>query len=526
MIDGSLLHLLDVDLEGAMGRSVDDLGLQDAPGLLPLDAGEQYRFSFDMTVCIGCHSCEVACAEQNGSPVEALWRRVGEIESGVYPDVHRHSLSMACNHCLEPSCLSGCPTNAYVKLDNGVVKHLADSCIGCQYCIWNCPYEVPVFNPDRRIVTKCDMCQPRLEEGGLPACVLACPTQAIGVEKVDVASWRADHSAADGPGLPPSSITLSTTRIVLPADLPADAEPVHVGAVQPADPHWPLIVLTLLTQLAVGTVAATVALEAMARGQDPLTGPRAHEVLTPGAVAAFAAGAVALAASVLHLGRPAHAWKALRNLRHSWLSREVALFGAFAAVAMTYAVTWLFGLPTFVVGGASVAIGLTGVYASGRLYLVPARPAWNSPRTLVAFFATCVASGPLLAALVLDRAALPVAWPRLLYGVAGAGSSVQLAIYQHVAVSVAARRDREVQAFGTLMFRRFRALLAVRVVLGAAAVMLCVAAGLAMPASPSATVLIALALAATATGELAGRYLFYVTVVPMTAARSFFHGWS
>ena len=526
MIDGSLLHLLDVDLEGAIGRSVDELGLEDAPALLPLDAGEQYRFSFDMTVCIGCHSCEVACAEQNGSPVEALWRRVGELESGVFPDVHRHSLSMACNHCLEPTCLSGCPTNAYVKLDNGVVKHLADSCIGCQYCIWNCPYEVPVFNPDRRIVTKCDMCQPRLEAGELPACVLACPTEAIGVEKVDVAAWRADHSAADGPGLPPSSITLSTTRIILPVDLPADAAPVHAGAIRPADPHWPLIALTLLTQLAVGTVAATVALEAVARWQQALTGVRSHDVLAPGAVAAFVSGAVALAASVLHLGRPVHAWKSLRNLRHSWLSREVALFGAFAAVAMVYAVSWLVGLPTIAVGGTGVAIGLAGVYASGRLYLVPARPAWNSPRTLVAFFATCVASGPLLAALVLDRAALPVAWPRILYGVAGAGTMVQLAVYQHVAASVAARRDREVQAFGALLFGRFRGLLAARVMLGVGAVVLCIAAGLAQPGSSVAAVLVALAFTVTATGELAGRYLFYVTVVPMTAARSFFHGWS
>ena len=135
------------------------------PELLALDAGEQYRFGFSMSACIGCHSCEVACAEQNGLPEGIVWRRVGEVEGGTYPDTQRLQLSMGCNHCLDPACLTGCPTNAYEKLDNGIVAHHADDCIGCQYCTWNCPYSVPVFQPDRRIVTKCDLCLPRLEDG-------------------------------------------------------------------------------------------------------------------------------------------------------------------------------------------------------------------------------------------------------------------------------------------------------------------------------------------------------------------------
>ncbi|MFN2505876.1 MAG: 4Fe-4S dicluster domain-containing protein, partial [Acidimicrobiales bacterium] len=135
------------------------------PDLLPLEPGEQYRFTFAMDSCVGCHSCEVACAEQNDTPVDEAWRRVGELEGGAFPDTKRFSLSMACNHCVDPTCLSGCPTNAYVKLDNGIVAHHADECVGCQYCMWNCPYEVPVFNKARKIVSKCDMCRPRLEQG-------------------------------------------------------------------------------------------------------------------------------------------------------------------------------------------------------------------------------------------------------------------------------------------------------------------------------------------------------------------------
>jgi Fe-S-cluster-containing dehydrogenase component/DMSO reductase anchor subunit len=487
------------------------------PELLPLDAGEQYRFVFDMTTCVGCHSCEVACAEQNGNPTSVNWRKVGEIEAGSYPTVRRMNLSMACNHCLEPTCLSGCPTNAYIKLDNGVVKHHAESCIGCQYCIWNCPYEAPVFNPERRIVTKCDLCLPRLEAGQAPACVAACPTGALKVEKVAVAEWRDNPAGADAPGLPPSAITRSTTRIILPSDLPADAEPARTWAIEPEDPHWPLIALTLLTQLAVGTVASTVALQALTR----------HARLSPGAVAAAAAGLVALLASIGHLGRPAHAWKALRNLRHSWLSREVALFGGFAGTALAYAATWPLGITgngRLAVGVTATALGLAGIFASARLYLVPARPVWHSPRTVIAFFATTVASGPVLAALALSHAGLPSSVPRLLVGIGATATVAQLAVYQHLAVSVAVGKGHEWTAFGQLLFRRFRGLLAVRIGCGLAALVLAAWAGAARPASGATTLLTLTMLVAVITGELIGRYLFYVTVVPMTADGSFFRG--
>src|ERR1700751_350174 len=82
------------------------------PGRLPLP-GEQYRFHLDMTKCIGCKCCVVACSEQNANPAEIQWRRVGEIEGGIYPDTMRHYLSMGCNHCLEPTCMTGCPVDAY-----------------------------------------------------------------------------------------------------------------------------------------------------------------------------------------------------------------------------------------------------------------------------------------------------------------------------------------------------------------------------------------------------------------------------
>ncbi len=105
---------------------------------------------------------------------------------------------MSCNHCIDPECLRGCPTNSYIKLDNGIIFHDDYVCIGCQYCTWNCPYEVPVFNPNRGIVTKCHMCVDKLEAGQTPACVQACPGGAIEIETVNVEQWVAEDMAKEG----------------------------------------------------------------------------------------------------------------------------------------------------------------------------------------------------------------------------------------------------------------------------------------------------------------------------------------
>ena len=76
--------------------------------------GEQYRFHFDATACVGCHCCEVACNEQNNNPADIKWRRVGETQSGIFPKVTNHFNSMSCNHCVDPECLKGCPTQSHI----------------------------------------------------------------------------------------------------------------------------------------------------------------------------------------------------------------------------------------------------------------------------------------------------------------------------------------------------------------------------------------------------------------------------
>jgi formate dehydrogenase iron-sulfur subunit len=482
------------DLEGIDESGPERLAL--APGALP--AGQQYRFTFNMGSCIGCHSCEVACAEQNGLPVEVSWRRVGEIEGGSHPDTRRFHLSLACNHCLEPACMTGCPTKAYTKLDNGIVAHDADACIGCQYCTWNCPYSVPVFQPDRRIVTKCDMCSPRLEAGFTSACVDACPTHAIGIETVDVDAWRLDHHEADAPHLPSSEITLSTTRIILPKNVPADTFAPTDHHVAPEHAHWSLIFLTLLTQLSVGAMGVSVATRSAGHSSQG------------GALVAAASGVVALAASMFHLGRPIMAWKALRGLRTSWLSREVFAFGVYAPLAIATAF-----VPAL--GWWAVTVGVLAVLTSARLYLVPGRPAWNHRLTLVDFVVTAAALGPAVPLLTL-RSTGTMFHTTLSFAIG--------AIALHVVVAAAnltrlwCSGDAQERGTVRLAIHRFSGLTITR---GGAAL---AAVGCGVVAWTTKENVIALALMAifVVVSVTIGRYLFYVTVVPLSMPGNFFQG--
>ena len=278
------------------------------------------------------------------------------------------------------------------------------------------------------------------------------------------------------------------------------------------------MVLTLLTQLSLGTMVSTVFLELVGAGAV------GGEGLAGGAVGAFLAGALAMSASFLHLGRPAYALKALRNVRTSWMSREVALFGAFSVTSLLYAGAWYLdrGLPTVPLGLLTVLVGLIGVYASGRLYLVPARPVWQSRRTLVSFFATGLSLGPLFALAFLDRSSLERSWMLWLVAASIGGTLAQLGVHAHLVRAVRSATDHQHRGTGYLLLNRCRGLFALRLLAAFAGLALVLSLTGIPLAGDEASGRLVVALGVLGAGELAGRYLFFVTVVPFRVAGSFF----
>ena len=463
----------------------------------PLQPGEQYRFHFDMTKCIGCRSCEIACNEQNGNPANIQWRRVGELEGGVYPDTMRTYLSMSCNHCVSPDCLRGCPVNAYSKDPlTGIVLHSADACIGCQYCVWNCPYSVPKFNAERGVVGKCDMCRDRLLDGDEPACVDACPESAIQIEIVDVHAWVQDFALAESPGLPAAGQTISTTRLTLPQNTRAALERVDTAVARVEDAHGSLVLMTAAMQAAFGTLAVLLFMNTLDVGK---------------LAALFALTVLAMSVSVLHLGRPAYAWRAMQMWRRSWLSREVVLFGMFfAGVSLAFALSLLHARRGLVMSAAwsGGVLGLLGTLASAWIYRVKARPSWNTLHTQLDFLLSAGLLGTVVTACM----------PNGFGGDARTSfAATSVLAFAWTANSVA--RVLRLRASGVYERRASYHLmrseaLAWKVVLS----WMCALGTVLFAAAP----LPWLALGAACAAVMLGRYLFFVSVVPLSMALTFF----
>ena len=160
------------------------------------EPAEQKEFAgvlVDTTRCIGCRSCEVACANAHDLPVPdilndgalAKERSTSETQWMV---VNRYEtqkgevfVKKQCMHCWQPGCTAACLTNAMYKTKDGPVIWRSRKCMGCRFCMISCPFDIPKFeyhstNPK---IQKCNMCWDRLQEGKKPACVEACPTDAL-----------------------------------------------------------------------------------------------------------------------------------------------------------------------------------------------------------------------------------------------------------------------------------------------------------------------------------------------------------
>lgn len=165
----------------------------------------RYGMAIDLSRCIGCNTCAVACKVSNNLPKDVWWnvvhtegRDFADTSKGTYGGEMQMSwLPVNCMHCENAVCEEVCPTGATVKRDDGIVTVDEETCIGCKSCMEACPYDVrrlienepeyylelPIGDPAAKshkggTVEKCDFCAGRIDRGEKPACMELCPGRA------------------------------------------------------------------------------------------------------------------------------------------------------------------------------------------------------------------------------------------------------------------------------------------------------------------------------------------------------------
>lgn len=158
-----------------------------------VDADQAFGVLVDLTKCVGCRTCEQACAEANGLPDpdwsdDMSYRNPRHPTPTQFTAVNRYATSKGevnvksqCMHCLQPACAAGCLTRSLYKTAAGPVIWRENKCMGCRFCMIACPFDAPKFEYNSAVpkIQKCQLCFERVTAGKLPACVENCPAEAL-----------------------------------------------------------------------------------------------------------------------------------------------------------------------------------------------------------------------------------------------------------------------------------------------------------------------------------------------------------
>jgi phenylacetyl-CoA:acceptor oxidoreductase subunit 1 len=385
----------------------------------------------DLERCVGCQTCTAACRHTNATSPAVQWRKVIDVEAGVFPNVSRTFVPVGCQHCADPPCMHVCPTTATRQRADGIVTIDYSICIGCAYCEVACPYqarflvhdwdtaygpamqhEVERADAERSgVAQKCTFCSDRIDFGldnGLtpgvdpratPACVNACIADALHFGDVDNPDSNVSQLLRKHKNFKMhAELKTEPGFFYLYGDATETAEQgvqapeggrIRTRGVEPAlQQHWnwKAAMNFICGGMGSGLLIAVV-----------LTAFWNAAVL-PFGWGALALIAFGLATLLLKIGRPLRAAYVLLQPKRSWMSREAWIVAA------------LFPIAAFALwSGNALALIITLPLAAAFLFsqamiLREAKgiPAWRNPRMLPLMLATGLAEGCglLLAAMI------------------------------------------------------------------------------------------------------------------------------